>query len=152
MEELLRLGEERDCVIAVIVRNGRLLAGLRHYTPEKWKAISVWTLPGGRCEPGETLEAALRREVREEIGASEFRVTGFIGSVPGVKEGDVVHLFLAEIGEEPRNMEPSKFERLSWIALEEMPLNFINPDALAAIRNRLAQPVPVPPKPLAKGD
>lgn len=144
MKELSIVGTEKDCPVAVLVRGGCLLVGLRHYTPDKWANVTVWTLPGGRCDAGETLEATLRRESGEEIGVDDLRVTAFIGVVPGAKEGDVVHLFLAETDQEPRNMEPQKFSKWAWIAPEDMPLNFINPAALDAIRAHLAATASAP--------
>ena len=43
---------------------GRLLLIRRGHAPSR----GLWSLPGGRVEPGETLEAAVVREVREETG------------------------------------------------------------------------------------
>ncbi len=43
---------------------GRILLVLRGREPSR----GLWSLPGGRLEPGETAEAALVREVREETG------------------------------------------------------------------------------------
>ena len=50
-------------VAAVILREGRVFATQRGYGP--WK--DYWEFPGGKIEPGETPEEALRREIREEL-------------------------------------------------------------------------------------
>jgi 8-oxo-dGTP diphosphatase len=53
------------CVGAVIMdRDGRLLLIRRGHEP----GAGLWSLPGGRIEPGETDEQAVAREVREETG------------------------------------------------------------------------------------
>lgn len=43
---------------------GRLLLVRRRREPGR----GLWSVPGGRCEPGETAAAAVVREVREETG------------------------------------------------------------------------------------
>ncbi len=53
------------CVGAVIVRaDGRLLLIQRGNEPGR----GLWSLPGGRVEPGESDEEAVAREVAEETG------------------------------------------------------------------------------------
>lgn len=53
------------CAGAVIVDDeGRLLVVLRRHEPSQ----GCWSVPGGRVEPGETLQSAARRETREETG------------------------------------------------------------------------------------
>ncbi len=53
-------------VVAAVIRQGdRIFATQRGYGP--WK--DGWEFPGGKIEPGETPEAALRREIREELDA-----------------------------------------------------------------------------------
>jgi 8-oxo-dGTP diphosphatase len=54
-----------SCVGAVVVDSlGRLLLIRRGHEP----GAGLWSLPGGRVEPGETDAAALVREMREECG------------------------------------------------------------------------------------
>lgn len=78
LDQLAKIGDEKKCPVAIIVRNRAILLGMRNYTPDKWKEISVWTTPGGRCDFGETLEQTLRREVQEEVGITEFQIHDFI--------------------------------------------------------------------------
>jgi A/G-specific adenine glycosylase len=62
-----KLGLEKiEAVVAVIEKDGRNLIQKR---PAGGLLAGLWEFPGGKVEPGESLAAALRREVREELGA-----------------------------------------------------------------------------------
>jgi 8-oxo-dGTP diphosphatase len=50
--------------VALVDRDGRLLVQQR---PEGKSMAGLWEFPGGKVEPGETPEAALIRELAEEL-------------------------------------------------------------------------------------
>lgn len=52
-------------VVAIIVRDGRILLTQRSGASD---FPFLWESPGGKVEPGEELDAALLRELREELG------------------------------------------------------------------------------------
>lgn len=55
--------QTKKVVAAVIIKDGQLFATQRGYGNYKdW-----WEFPGGKIEPGETPQEALRREIREEL-------------------------------------------------------------------------------------
>ncbi len=65
------------CVGAVVTDDaGRIVVVRRGQAPSE----GLWSLPGGRVEPGETLVEAVRREVREETGL-EVDVHQVVGRV-----------------------------------------------------------------------
>lgn len=68
-------GTEAQRVIHVAVgvivdAAGRVLIALR---PEGVHQGGLWEFPGGKCEPGEGVEDALRRELHEELGITVLR-------------------------------------------------------------------------------
>jgi 8-oxo-dGTP diphosphatase len=62
------------CVGAVAIDDGRLLLVRRVNEP----GLGSWSVPGGRVEPGETVQEAVVRELAEETGV-EGVVMGLIG-------------------------------------------------------------------------
>ncbi len=78
--------------IAVFRDDGRVLLAMRGQAPMK----GVWSLPGGRVEPGETLAEAALRELREEVGV-EAEMIGFNTHVEAIRRdaaGAVVRHFV----------------------------------------------------------
>lgn len=54
-----------EVVAAIIIKDGEVFATQRGYG--EWKGW--WEFPGGKIEPGETLQEALVREIHEELDA-----------------------------------------------------------------------------------
>ena len=99
-------------VAAIIVRDGRVLACQRR---RGGKFALKWEFPGGKVQAGESPEAALERELHEElnirarIGVEIFRVRHRYAEMP--EEVELI-FFSAQI--ESEKLQNRIFEKLEW--------------------------------------
>lgn len=107
---------ERTTVVgAALVRAGRVLAARR--TAATSRPASGWEFPGGKVEPGESDEAAVVRELREELGCV-VAVTGWLAGDSEVRPGLVLRVALARLVEgEPM---PSEHDVLWWVRVDQL--------------------------------
>jgi len=109
----------RTVVAAVIERSDRrLLIGQRRKndsSPLKWE------FPGGKVEAGETPEAALARELREELGATLGK-SALIGRAVhkyATPPEELEILFYAAATLEAE-LTPHSFEKIAWVLPKEL--------------------------------
>lgn len=104
-----------EVVAAVIYKDGKFFATQRGYGDFK----DGWEFPGGKMEPGETPEAALIREIKEEL-ATTIEVKKAIGTV----EYDypnfhlTMHCFICEVMS--GTLELKEHEAARWLREDEL--------------------------------
>jgi len=77
---------EVAAVGAIAIHDGKILLIKRGHAP----SLGLWSVPGGRVEPGETDVQAVRREVAEET-CLDVEVGPLAGEVVRPGAGDVVY-------------------------------------------------------------
>ncbi len=100
---------------AIIERDGRWLMARRL---KGTHLAGLWEFPGGKVDPGESLEACLTRELAEELGV-DSRVGGLRWSTthdyPAKRV--VLHFYECTIAGEPR---PLLGQELRWVSASEL--------------------------------
>ena len=123
--QLAQQSSKGTAAIAIIIRDGRILLGLREYE----NAPTVWTAPGGSVDGSETLEEAARRETKEETGIDDLEFIDYIGEV-NAEDRDPLHVFHCKSSQKPALVEPEKFNEWRWFPLAKFasghPENYIN--------------------------
>ena len=114
-----------EVVAAVFYRDGKVLACRR--APGK-SAAGMWEFPGGKVDDDETPEAALAREIREELGI--FISVGDLvdRTVTAVGDLDIdLACYLVSFSEAPSHS--TDHDQLRWLSVDDLPsLNWATPD------------------------
>jgi 8-oxo-dGTP diphosphatase len=100
---------------AVVERDGRFLVTRR---PKGAHLEGLWEFPGGKCEPGESLEGCLRRELAEELGVGAT-IGGEVFAVTHRYPDRSVelHFFSCAMGGEP---SPILGQEMRWVSREDL--------------------------------
>lgn len=106
-----RSSNEIFVVAAVIWRQERYLAVCR---PEGMPWAGWWEFPGGKIEPGESREAALSRELREELGITPEQMVFWREKRHSYPDKDV-HLYFYHVFEYQGTLRPLEGQELCWI-------------------------------------
>lgn len=124
---------------ALIFRAGRLLIAQR---PPGGHLAGLWEFPGGKLEPGETWEACLRRELREELGNEvEVEVGDCYEEIVHAYPEKSVRLRFLRCRLRDGEPRPVQCSAVAWISCDQLD-QYRFPPADAALLGRLkADPV-----------
>lgn len=111
-----------------------------------------WEIPGGSVEFGETFEAALHREIMEEIGV-EVEIIELLDICDHIISEEQQHwvspTFLCKIKSgTPQILEPEKCVEIGWFTLEEaakLDLSIVTKYDIETLKKRYPQGLPSAP-------
>ncbi|RMF35172.1 MAG: NAD(+) diphosphatase [Alphaproteobacteria bacterium] len=125
-----------DPVVIVLATSGdKVLLGRSHGWPE-----GMYSLLAGFVEPGETLEAAARREVFEEAGVRLGRVR-ILATQPWPFPASLMVGCAAEAEGEELTLDPVEIEDARWVTRQEVMESFagLSPRLMAARKGAIAR-------------
>jgi mutator protein MutT len=107
----------------ILVREGEVLLAQRQGTGY---ADGQWNVPSGHLEEGETIEQAVIREAREEIGITltggNLRFVHLCHFRNPEGQARIGVFFEAQTWNgEPTNAEPHKCAQIAWFPLDQLP-------------------------------
>ena len=96
---------------------GKVLIAQR---PEGKIAAGKWEFPGGKIEPGESPEAALARELNEELGIEATIGSRVTHIRHNYRHGGAVDLQFYAVHEFSKEIENRIFQQVRWVKLEDL--------------------------------
>ncbi|MDR2987142.1 MAG: NUDIX hydrolase [Nocardiopsaceae bacterium] len=96
---------------ALLIEDGRVLLVKQSY------GLRLWALPGGMASPGETLEEAAVREVREETGL-DVQLGGMVALAD--RGPLLLAVFTGAVRGGEMRPEPGEIEELRWFSIDEL--------------------------------
>jgi mutator protein MutT len=113
------MGEERPVLVGIgLVRRGdRFLVRQR---PPGVALAGLWEFPGGKCEPGESSDAATRRECREELGV-DIALGTLRRVVTQRYPHALVELYYYDCSTADAGAEPAPGSGFRWVRASDLP-------------------------------
>lgn len=115
LADIERRSARLTIVAAALIRDGTVLIGCRNHPAE---LAGRWEFPGGKAERGETPQAALAREIAEELGA-RIEVGAELGRHE-LADGAVLVLLEARLADGSPEPRPLEHLRLCWAGAAEL--------------------------------
>ena len=118
----------KQSIAGIIHSEGKFLIGLRLPTGEMGNR---WEFPGGKVDPGETPEMAIKREFREEMGVDVAPGECIATARFENRNGPVTLLaYLIRIPEDAQ-ISLTEHSEIRWASLDEIEtLSFVDSDRL----------------------
>jgi mutator protein MutT len=124
---VMKIGKDYiGIAVGVLILNGKGEVLLNKRTMNVRNAKGKWEAIGGGVDFGETREAAIKREVKEELGV-EIKILKEFQTVDQILTDEKQHwistCYIAEIKgkKEPEIREPKYTEEIGWFALDKLP-------------------------------
>jgi NAD+ diphosphatase len=117
-------------VIMAVVNGNKALLGRQKTWP-----LGMYSVLAGFMEPGETIEQAVRREVKEEVGLTLGKIE-YVASQPWPFPSSLMIGLIAETPDEELVVDETEIEAARWFQADELRLMLKNkhPDGLTASR------------------
>lgn len=105
-----------ETAVGVIVQNRRVLLAER---PSHKPYSGYWEFPGGKIEPGESSEQALRRELKEELGIDVVAMQ-YLFEHSHIYPDKKVRLDIYTISKFTGSLEGQEGQQLKWLMLDDV--------------------------------
>jgi ADP-ribose pyrophosphatase YjhB (NUDIX family) len=108
-----------EAIAAIVEKNGKILM-LNHVK------LNFWTIPIGKIEIGQTIEKALKQELKEEINIIPVKYTKVTQFSKKYKRGKTTvritsHIFRIDHWRGSiKNNEPEKHRALKWMSMKDL--------------------------------
>ncbi len=135
-------------VVCAILRRGDLI--LLAQRPEGKHLALKWEFPGGKVEPGEEPQAAMIRELKEELGCDVEIVAVLPRSSHAYDRGVVEMIpFVCRLTHTSMEPHPHEHAALAWVTMEALQSYDLAPADWPVVEalKRFATPSPAPPCP-----
>ena len=106
-------------VAGIIEVNGKILLCQRHHSSKRFPL--KWEFPGGKVEKKETIEAAIIRELKEELDIDCYKIVKIDAYEYAYENESSFQLHFFKIESYKGSIKNLQFENMLWVRSEDIP-------------------------------